>query len=130
MTRKLLDPVRFTAVLHRTSSDFQTHAYSYSRYRKWVAVPRSGLGWIVGKRVLYDGIARYGHEDNPTTFDRKGSITAWLVVEKMGRAPVYVLEADMDSCEDPLATAWDEGYEAGWSDRDWDGSRAENPYRD
>jgi len=47
-------------------------------------------GVIVGARTIYDGIAVYGFEDNPTTFTRDSSHQAYLVATSIRGRHVLV----------------------------------------
>ncbi len=58
--------------------------------------PSSRTGVIVGARTIYDGVARYGYEDNPTVFtrDRGGSHQAYVIATSLrGRHVLVPLDA-------------------------------------
>jgi hypothetical protein len=40
-------------------------------------------GIIVGARTIYDGVARYGYEDNPTTFTRSNAHQAYVIATSL-----------------------------------------------
>ncbi|WIE81169.1 hypothetical protein [Curtobacterium sp. MCSS17_016] len=56
--------------------------------------PSSRSGVIVGARTIYDGVAQYGLEDNPTTFTRAGSHQAYVVATSLrGRHTLVPFDA-------------------------------------
>lgn len=54
------------------------------------STPAHQVGVIVGARTVYDGVARYGFEDNPTTFTREDSHQAYVIATSLRGRHVLV----------------------------------------
>lgn len=95
---KLGDKVQYTSTLYRADVDLTPGAFNSDWERRWVSQPLSGdpgNGIIVGARTLADGKVEYAYGDHTSSFIKKRTFQAYMVVSELRRKPFFVLPEDV-----------------------------------